>query len=64
MIRLARAYAVASGRAHVRPDDIQSIAIAALAHRIVDVTNDDLPTARTWIAQIVQQVPVPPTPAA
>lgn len=64
MIRLARAYAVAAGRAHVRPDDVQAITIAALSHRIVDVTNDDLPTARTWIAQIVQQVPVPPSPTA
>lgn len=63
MIRLARAYAVSTGRAHVRPDDIQSIAVAALSHRIVDVTNDDLPTARTWIAQILQQVPVPPSPS-
>jgi MoxR-like ATPase len=64
MVRLARAYAVAAGRAHVRPDDVQAITIAALSHRIVDVTNDDLPTARTWIAQIVQQVPVPPSPSA
>ena len=61
-IRLARAHAVASGRASVRPDDIQAVAVAALAHRIVDATNDDLPTARTWVSQIIQQVPVPPTP--
>lgn len=63
MIRLARAHAAAAGREHVRPDDIQAVAVAALSHRIVDVTNDDLPTARTWVAQILHQVPVPPSPA-
>jgi MoxR-like ATPase len=63
MIRLARANAVAAGRDYVRPDDVQGVTVAALAHRIVDATNDDLPTARTWVTQILQQVPVPPSPA-
>ena len=61
---LARAHALADGRDHVRPDDIQAVAVAALAHRILDATNDDLPTARSWIASFVNQVPVPPSASA
>ena len=40
------------------------VAVAVLAHRIVDATNDDLPTARAWIADFVRQVPVPPVQRA
>ena len=61
-VALARAHAMASGRDHVRPDDVQAVAVAALAHRIVDAAHDDLPTARAWIADFVRQVPVPPAP--
>jgi MoxR-like ATPase len=60
--QLAKARALATGRDHVRPDDIQSVVVAALSHRIVDATNDDLTAARSWIAEFVRQVPVPPTP--
>ncbi|CAN5509018.1 MoxR family ATPase [soil metagenome] len=63
LVQLARAKAVADGRSHVEPDDLQAIAVAGLAHRIVDATNDDLPAARTWVDQLVRQVPVPPMPA-
>ncbi len=62
LVDLARAHALCAGRTHVRPDDVQAVAVAALAHRIVDATNDHLPTARRWIADFVAQVPVPPTP--
>jgi len=61
-VQLARAHALAAGRDHVRPDDVQSVAVAALSHRIVDATNDDLVAARSWIGEFVRQVPVPPTP--
>ena len=60
MVRVSRAHAMVVGRDHVAPDDVQAIAVAVLAHRILDATNDDLPTARTWIAEFVRQVPVPP----
>lgn len=63
MVQLARANALADGRDHVRPDDVQAVAVAALAHRIVDATNDDLRMARSWIADFVRHVPVPPAPA-
>jgi MoxR-like ATPase len=59
---LAKARGVAAGRDHVRPDDVQAVAVAALAHRIVDATNESLPLARSWIADFVAQVPVPPDP--
>ena len=35
----------------------------ALAHRILDATNDDLATARVWIANFLAQVPAPPVQA-
>ena len=63
-VQLAKAHALAAGRDHVRPDDLQAVVVAALSHRIADATNDDLPTARRWIAEFLQQVPVPPMPGA
>lgn len=64
LVRVARGHALVSGRDHVAPDDVQVVAVAVLAHRILDATNDDLPTARAWIADFVQQVPVPPPSVA
>lgn len=64
MINLARGHAVAGGRPYVQPDDVQAVAVGALAHRILDVTNDDLPAARTWVEQLLHHIPVPPAPAA
>jgi MoxR-like ATPase len=58
--RVARSHALVAGRDHVAPDDVQAVVVPVLAHRIVEVTNDDLPTARSWIAEFVRQVPVPP----
>ncbi len=63
LVALARANAVIAGRSYVAPDDVQAVVVAALAHRIVDVTNDDLPTARSWVAEFVRHVAVPPVPA-
>ncbi|WP_426571142.1 AAA family ATPase [Aquihabitans sp. McL0605] len=62
VVQVARAHALSDRRDHVRPDDVQAVAVAALAHRIVDATNDDLSTARRWIDDFVRQVPVPPAP--
>ena len=58
--RLARARALDAGRSFVEPDDLQAVAVPVLAHRIVDATNDDLPRARAWVAEILRQVTVPP----
>ena len=35
LLALGRAWALLCGRNHVRPDDIQSVALAALGHRII-----------------------------
>jgi MoxR-like ATPase len=61
-VQLAKAHALTAGRDHVRPDDVQSVVVAALSHRIVDATNDDLVAARGWIGEFLRQVPVPPIP--
>ena len=61
-VQLAKAHALAAGRDHVRPDDVAAVVVAALSHRIVDATNDDLVVARSWIGEFLRQVPVPPTP--
>jgi len=62
LVQLARAHAMAGGLSHVAPDDVQAVAVAGLAHRIIDATNDDLPTARTWVGEFLRQVPTPPSP--
>lgn len=35
LLRAARAYALLDGRAHVRPEDVQAVFVAAAAHRLV-----------------------------
>ncbi|MEO6630018.1 MAG: AAA family ATPase [Aquihabitans sp.] len=60
LLRLARARALSSGRSYVEPDDVQAVAVPGLSHRILDATNDDLPTARAWIANFASTVPAPP----
>jgi MoxR-like ATPase len=62
LVRLSRAHAAVDGRAYVAPDDVQAVAVATLAHRLVEVTNDDLTAARTWVASTLALVPVPPRP--
>lgn len=62
LVQLAKAHALGFDRDHVRPDDVQAVAVAALGHRIVDATNDDLRVARGWIADFLAHVPVPPAP--
>jgi MoxR-like ATPase len=62
LLNLSRAHALVEGRPHVTPDDVQAIAPAALAHRLLDATNGDLVTARNWIHDFVKSLPVPPAP--
>ena len=59
LIRSAQAYAVLSGRAYVTPQDIQAVAVACLAHRLIaEGSGGDGPTL---VARIVDETPVPPT---
>ncbi len=60
LLRVAKAHALVCGRDWVTPDDVQMVAIAALAHRVVDATNGDLYTARNWVHDFVRSVAVPP----
>lgn len=62
LLRVAKAYGAVLGRNYVTPDDVQAVVVPALAHRIVDATNGDLPTARSWVADVVSAVRVPPAP--
>ena len=64
LLRLARARSLSAGRSYVEPDDVQAVAVSGLSHRILDATNDDLPTARAWIANFASQVPAPPIQGA
>jgi MoxR-like ATPase len=59
LIRSAQAYAVLSGRAYVTPQDIQVVAGACLAHRLI--TEGGEGDGSTLVAQIVADTPVPPT---
>jgi MoxR-like ATPase len=61
-VQVARAHALLAGRTFVAPEDIQAVAPACLAHRLVDATKGDLGAARRWVAEVVAQGPVPPTP--
>lgn len=63
LVLLARSFAAVSGRNYTRPDDVKSIAIAVLAHRLTL-------TPQAWaqgvspesiVEQIINSVPVPPT---
>ena len=63
-MQVARAHALLAGRDHVAPEDVQAVAAACLAHRLVDATNGDLPAARHWVAEVLAQRPVPPRPGA
>jgi MoxR-like ATPase len=60
LLAVARGHAVLAGRDHLDPEDVRAVAVAVLAHRIVDVTGDDLPAARHLVADIMEQVRVPP----
>ena len=61
LLRAARAHAALQGRDHVLPDDVQSIAVPVLAHRVIPTGETQL--ARRTTADVLQdlmrRVPVP-----
>ena len=61
LLRAGRASAALSGRDYVSPDDIASLAVAVLAHRVLPSTEAQLArrTVTEIIAQAVQSVLVP-----
>lgn len=57
----ARAYAVINGREYVTPDDVQTVAVPAQAHRLVltaEAQVNDIDKA-TIIEDILEEIPVP-----
>jgi MoxR-like ATPase len=57
LIRSAQAYAILANRAYVTPEDIQAVAVACLAHRLVAEPGGD--DSRTLVGQLVAATPVP-----
>jgi MoxR-like ATPase len=61
ILRAARAMAAAEERDFVTPDDVKSLALPSLAHRII-VTADAVMTGRSpdvIVREILAEVPVP-----
>ena len=61
LLRTARATAALAGRDHVLPDDVQSVAVSVLAHRLL-LTPDAAASRRTAeqvVGDLLRSVPVP-----
>lgn len=63
--RAAQAAAWLSGRAFVRPDDVQEVYVAVVAHRLVLDVDRQLRglDVDELLAQLLRDVPVPPLPS-
>ena len=62
LLRASRAHAALDGRDHVLPDDVQALATAVLAHRLMPSSETQLArrTTADVVADLLRQVPVPP----
>lgn len=59
LMHLAQARAAMGGRDHVTPGDIQALAVAGLAHRLLLAVDADLDAARQLMADVLATVDVP-----
>src|SRR5688500_17590630 len=61
LLRAARASAALSGREYALPDDVQALAVAVLAHRLLPTAQAQLNrrTAEQVVQEILQRTPVP-----
>jgi MoxR-like ATPase len=61
LLRAAKAHAAMSGRNHVLPDDVQVLANAVLAHRLLPSTDAQLArrTPEDVVSAVLAEVPVP-----
>jgi MoxR-like ATPase len=61
LLRTARAIAALDGRDHVIPDDLQSLAVPVLAHRVIPTADAQLSrrTTDAIVADIVHRLPLP-----
>jgi MoxR-like ATPase len=66
LYRAAQAWACLEGRDFVRPDDVKAVAPAVLGHRLVVDLDQGLrgATADGVVAELLEQVPVPPIAGA
>jgi MoxR-like ATPase len=61
LLRTARAIAALDGRDYVLPDDLQSLAVPVLAHRVISTADAQLSrrTTDAIVADIVHRLPLP-----
>ena len=59
LLRSVKAYACLQGRGYVIPDDVRTLAVPVLAHRIVLGYGAETGAARQRIAEILSRIPVP-----
>jgi MoxR-like ATPase len=61
MLRTARAVAALEGREYVLPDDLQSLAVPVLAHRLIPTAEAQLSRRTTdlVVAELVHRLPLP-----
>lgn len=61
LLRAAKALAAMDGRDHVLPDDVQELAVAVLAHRLLPSTETRLSgrTTQDVVTDVVARVPLP-----
>ncbi|MFF3151782.1 AAA family ATPase, partial [Streptomyces sp. NPDC057927] len=64
LLRAAKASAALSGREYALPDDIQALAVAVLAHRLLPTAQAQLNrrTAEQVVQEILQHTAVPAAP--
>ena len=61
LLRAARAMAASSGRDYVIPDDVKTLAVPVLAHRVIPAAEASMAgrTTQTVLSELLQEVPVP-----
>jgi MoxR-like ATPase len=59
LLHAAQARAVIAGRSFVTPDDVQSVAPATLAHRLILAGGPDLHSASALVASLLEHIAVP-----
>jgi MoxR-like ATPase len=59
LLHAAQARAVVAGRGYVTPDDVQAVASAALAHRLILAGGPDLHVAADLVRELLEDIPVP-----
>jgi len=59
LLHAAQAHAVVAGRAYATPDDVQAVAVASFAHRVLLGDGADTAAAGVVLHDLIERVPVP-----